>query len=100
MQKTKSVIVIGGGDTGTDCIGTALCDTDANHWLILKSYGSTTCRKELKIILGPCFPRIYKVDYGHEESNDIIWNRSKSLSQFLGRSFLEDDQMVVLDWHS
>ena len=24
MQKTKDVIVIGGGDTGTDCIGTSL----------------------------------------------------------------------------
>jgi glutamate synthase (NADPH) small chain len=63
--KNKKVVVIGGGDTGTDCIATSL------------RHGATSI-VNLEIIAQPPadradnnpwpqWPRIYRIDYGHEE---------------------------------
>ena len=63
--KDKKVVVIGGGDTGTDCIATSL------------RHGATSI-VNLEIIAQPPadradnnpwpqWPRIYRIDYGHEE---------------------------------
>ena len=62
----KDVIVIGGGDTGTDCVGTSL------------RHG---CRSLVQLEILPCppreraadnpwpeWPRIYRMDYGQEEA--------------------------------
>jgi glutamate synthase (NADPH/NADH) small chain len=62
----KDVVVIGGGDTGTDCVGTAL---------------RQGCRSLLQIEImarppaeratdnpWPEWPRVYKLDYGQEEA--------------------------------
>jgi len=66
----KDVIVIGGGDTGTDCVGTAI----RQH-----------CRRVIQLEImeenpptrgaenpWPEFPRIYKMDYGQEEARVIF----------------------------
>ena len=64
--KDKHVIVIGGGDTGTDCIGTSLrhgCKSLVNFELFPQppaARGSTNP--------WPAWPIIYRTDYGHEES--------------------------------
>lgn len=62
----KDVVVIGGGDTGTDCVATAL---------------RQGCRSVRQIEIMPClphsrtasnpwpeFPRVFKTDYGQEEA--------------------------------
>ena len=60
------VLVIGGGDTGTDCIGTALrhgCKSLTNFELFPsfpEDRGSNNPWPE--------YPQIFRVDYGHEES--------------------------------
>ncbi len=64
--KNKDVVVIGGGDTGTDCVGTAL------------RHG---CRSILQLEIVPMppmtrapdnpwpqWPKVYKLDYGQEEA--------------------------------
>ncbi len=64
--KDKDVVVIGGGDTGTDCVGTAL------------RHG---CRSILQLEIvpkppltrapdnpWPQWPRVYRLDYGQEEA--------------------------------
>jgi glutamate synthase (NADPH/NADH) small chain len=64
--KDKDVVVIGGGDTGTDCVGTAL-----RH----------RCRSILQLEIIPTppmsrapdnpwpqWPKVYKLDYGQEEA--------------------------------
>ena len=62
----KDVIVIGGGDTGTDCIGTALrhdCASLVNFELFPRPPDERAPDNPW-----PTWPRIYRVEYGHEES--------------------------------
>ena len=64
--KDKDVIVIGGGDTGTDCIGTALrhgCRSLVNFEILPKPPPDRAPDNPW-----PTWPRILRVDYGHEES--------------------------------
>ena len=67
--KGKDVIVIGGGDTGTDCIGTSLrhgCKSLVNLELFPKPPETRAPNNPW-----PLFPQVYKVDYGHEEASQI-----------------------------
>jgi glutamate synthase (NADPH) small chain len=64
--KDKHVIVIGGGDTGTDCIGTSLrheCRSLVNFELFPKPPNDRAPNNPW-----PTWPRIHRTDYGHEES--------------------------------
>ena len=66
--KDKDVIVIGGGDTGTDCIGTSLrhgCKSLINFEIMAQPPLERASNNPW-----PLFPRTLKVDYGHEEFND------------------------------
>ena len=59
------VIVIGGGDTGTDCIGTAMrhgCRSLVNFELFPAHPDDRSNSNPW-----PEYPMIYRVDYGHEE---------------------------------
>ncbi len=64
--KGKHVIVIGGGDTGTDCVGTALrqgCETVV-QFEIMPEPGKERAPSNP----WPEYPRILKVDYAQEEA--------------------------------
>ena len=64
--KDKNVVVIGGGDTGTDCIGTALrhgCKTLANFEIVPEPAAERVANNPW-----PTWPFIFRVDYGHEEA--------------------------------
>ena len=64
--KDKHVIVIGGGDTGTDCIGTSLrhgCKSLVNFELFPKPPEGRLDNNPW-----PTWPRIFRVDYGHQEA--------------------------------
>ena len=64
--KDKRVIVIGGGDTGTDCIGTSLrhgCTSMVNFEILAKNPPTRAATNPW-----PTWPLIFRVDYGHEES--------------------------------
>ena len=64
--KGKKVIVIGGGDTGNDCIGTSLRHGAAsvvNFEVLPKPPAERTLDMPW-----PTFPRTLKVDYGHGEA--------------------------------
>lgn len=61
----KHVVVIGGGDTGNDCIGTAVRQNAAsvtNFELLPQPPAQRAPDNPW-----PQFPRVFKVDYGHEE---------------------------------
>ncbi|MFV2070848.1 MAG: glutamate synthase small subunit, partial [Pirellulales bacterium] len=63
--KDRDVIVIGGGDTGTDCIGTSMrhgCRSLLNFELLPKPPAERALDNPW-----PQWPRILRTDYGHEE---------------------------------
>ena len=65
--KDKRVIVIGGGDTGTDCIGTSLrhgCKSLVNFEIVDRSPDERTPNNPW-----PQWPRVFRVDYGHAEAS-------------------------------
>ncbi len=64
--KGKRVVVIGGGDTGCDCIGTSLrhgCAQLVNFELL-----DQPPEERAKDNPWPQWPRIFRSDYGHEEA--------------------------------
>lgn len=64
--KGKKVIVIGGGDTGTDCIGTSLrhgCESLVNFEIM-----PIPPLDRADDNPWPLWPKIYRVDYGHQEA--------------------------------
>jgi glutamate synthase (NADPH/NADH) small chain len=63
--KDKKVVVIGGGDTGTDCIATSIrhgAESIVNLEIIPQPPADRAENNPW-----PQWPRIYRVDYGHEE---------------------------------
>jgi len=61
----KDVIVIGGGDTGTDCIGTSVrfgCKSLVNFELLPKPPETRADDNPW-----PQWPKVFRVDYGHAE---------------------------------
>lgn len=64
--RDKHVIVIGGGDTGTDCIGTSLrhgCRSLVNFELFPQPPAERAPNNPW-----PTWPRIHRTDYGHQEA--------------------------------
>jgi len=62
----KRVVVIGGGDTGTDCIGTSMrhrCASLVNFELLPRPPERRAADNPW-----PQWPRVYRRDYGHEEA--------------------------------
>ena len=86
--KDKNVIVIGGGDTGTDCIGTSLrhgCKSLVNFEIMPEPPKERTENNPW-----PLFPRVYKVDYGHEESAEV-YGKDPRVYSISGKEFLRNE---------
>jgi glutamate synthase (NADPH/NADH) small chain len=87
--KDKNVIVIGGGDTGTDCIGTALrhgCNSLVTFELLPKPPAERADNNPW-----PLWPKIYRVDYGHAEAADRFGDDPRVFS-IMSKEFLKDDE--------
>lgn len=64
--KDKHVVVIGGGDTGNDCLGTSLrhgCKSLVNFEIVPQSPAERAANNPW-----PQWPKIHRVDYGHAEA--------------------------------
>lgn len=98
----KKVIVIGGGDTGTDCIGTAVrhgCKNLVNFELLDRPPDERGPGNPW-----PEWPKILRVDYGHEEVVAKFGQDPRGFS-ILSQEFIGDDngnvvgiKTVQIDW--
>jgi NAD(P)H-dependent glutamate synthase small subunit len=84
--KDKHVIVIGGGDTGTDCIATALrhgCKSVVNFELFSRPPIGRAGNNPW-----PSWPKILRTDYGHEEADHTFGEDPRvyaiSSTEFIG----------------
>ncbi len=98
----KDVIVIGGGDTGTDCVGTALRH-GCRSLLQLEILPQPPLGRALDNPW-PQWPKIYRVDYGQEEAAAIFGRDPRqfliSTKQFAGddRGRVQELHTVRIDW--
>ena len=93
----KNVIVIGGGDTGTDCCGTSLrhgCDTLAQFEIMPKPPED---RAETNP--WPQWPNVYKLDYGQEEAKARFGDDPRSYL-IMTQKFVGDDEGNVKELHT
>lgn len=100
--RDKDVIVIGGGDTGTDCIGTSLrhgCRSLVNFELLDQPPADRAPNNPW-----PQWPRIMRTDYGHDEAK-TKFGRDPRTYAILSKEFLDDGRgnlagvrTVDIDW--
>jgi NAD(P)H-dependent glutamate synthase small subunit len=98
----QRVIVIGGGDTGADCIGTALrhgCQSLVNFELL-----AMPPKERAPSNPWPQWPRIFRVDYSHDECAAKFGRDPRTFS-ILTKEFLGDGhgrvagvKTVEIDW--
>ena len=87
LAKNKDVIVIGGGDTGNDCVGSCIrLGAKSVTQLEMMPAPSET---RLPSNLWPEWPRILKVDYGQEESI-YKFGRDPRVYQTTVKEFVKD----------
>ncbi len=85
--RDKEVIVIGGGDTGTDCVGTALrqgCKSLIQFEILPKPPAERAPDNPW-----PQWPKIYRLDYGQEEAN-ALFGKDPRRYAVMSKSFIGD----------
>ena len=98
----KNVVVIGGGDTGTDCVGTALRHR-AERVVQLEILPRPPDRRAPDNPW-PQWPKIYKLDYGQEEAAALQGSDPRDWAvdtkRFVGdaEGRVREVHTVVLDW--
>ncbi|MEI7731614.1 MAG: glutamate synthase subunit beta [Verrucomicrobiota bacterium] len=100
--KGKDVVVIGGGDTGTDCVGTSIrhgCKSVIQLEILPKPVEQRPADNPW-----PQWPRTFKVDYGQEEAAALAGEDPRKY-RITATKFLADDQgqvrgvrTVLVDW--
>ncbi|KAJ7965362.1 Glutamate synthase 1 [NADH], chloroplastic [Quillaja saponaria] len=88
----KKVVVIGGGDTGTDCIGTSIrhgCSSVVNLELLPEPPRTRAPGNPW-----PQWPRVFRVDYGHQEAAAKFGKDPRSY-EVLTKRFVGDENGMV-----
>lgn len=98
----KDVIVIGGGDTGTDCVGTSLrhgCNSVRQFEIMPKAPETRAAGNPW-----PEYPKVYKVDYGQEEAAAKFGGDPRqyliSTKRFVGdeNGHVKEVHTVLIEW--
>ena len=100
--KDKDVIVIGGGDTGTDCVGTALrhgCKSLIQFEILPKPPQERAPDNPW-----PQWPKVYRLDYGQEEARALFGQDPRQYA-VMTKQFTGDDlghltgiQTAEIEW--
>ncbi|MCE9588917.1 MAG: glutamate synthase subunit beta [Planctomycetes bacterium] len=95
--KGKHVIVIGGGDTGTDCVGTSMrhgCKSLVQFEIMDRPPDARAGNNPW-----PQWPKIYRLDYGQEEAK-AIFGEDPRVYCILTKKFVGDDAGNVKELHT
>jgi len=95
--KDKHVIVIGGGDTGTDCVATSLrhdCNNLVQFEILPKPPEGRADQNPW-----PEWPNIYRVDYGQEEASNQFGDDPRHY-QVMTKQFVGNKQGEVKELHT
>ncbi len=93
----KDVIVIGGGDTGTDCVGTAMrqgCRSLAQFEILPRPPD-----KRAPDNPWPEWPKIYRMDYGQEEVSAVFGEDPRTFS-IVTKKLVGDSAQHVREVHT
>jgi glutamate synthase (NADPH/NADH) small chain len=93
----KDVIVIGGGDTGTDCVGTSMrhgCRSLVQLEILPKPPDERAADNPW-----PQWPKVYKLDYGQEEAAAVFGADPRRYC-IMSKRFVGDDQGHVKELHT
>lgn len=85
--KNKNVVIIGGGDTGNDCLGTAVRHGAKSVTLLEMMPKAPDKRAENNP--WPEWPRVCKTDYGHEEAI-AVYGRDPRMYETTVKEFIKD----------
>ncbi|MEU6572890.1 glutamate synthase subunit beta [Streptomyces sp. NPDC046805] len=66
----KHVVIVGGGDTGADCLGTAVRDGAASVTQ-LDIYAQPGAERDEETEPWPTYPKVYRLSAAHEEARDL-----------------------------
>jgi len=100
--KGKDVIVIGGGDTGTDCVGTSLrhgCKSLVQFEILPQPPLARAADNPW-----PQWPKVYKLDYGQEEAAALFGSDPREYliqtKRFVGdeQGHLKELHTVRIEW--
>lgn len=86
--KDKKVIIIGGGDTGTDCVGTSIrhgCESVIQFELLEKPPVTRATDNPW-----PQWARVYKLDYGQKEAKTLYGDDPREYC-VMSKEFLGDE---------
>jgi glutamate synthase (NADPH) small chain len=96
--KDKDVIVIGGGDTGTDCVATALrhgCRSVTQFG----THAKAPLERDSVNNPWPQFPNVYTLDYAHEEAKALFGEDPRAFS-VLTKKFVGDENGNLKELHT
>jgi glutamate synthase (NADPH/NADH) small chain len=94
--KGRQVVVIGGGDTGTDCVGTSIRHGAARVTQLEILPRPPDARAADNP--WPQWPKVYKMDYGQEEAA-ALWGGDPRRYQVLTKRFVGDAEGRVKELH-
>jgi len=90
--KGRHVVVVGGGDTGTDCVGTAIRQGAASVRQL--EIMPRPPEKRAADNPWPEWPKVYKLDYGHEEAQ-ALWGEDPRRYSTTTRRFVGRDERIA-----
>jgi len=100
--KGKNVVVIGGGDTGTDCVGTSL--RHGAKSLVQLEILARPPDERAADNPWPQWPKTFKVDYGQDEAK-ALFGKDPRQFQVLTKRFVDDGkgrvkalEVVQVEW--
>ncbi len=100
--KDEDVVVIGGGDTGTDCVGTSM--RQGCRSLIQLEIMDKPPHGRAADNPWPQWPKVYKMDYGQEEAAAVFGEDPRqymvTAKRFVSddKGFLKGVQIVKVEW--